>query len=120
MQLIQYETAIKAKEVGFNEPCENWYRDNGELFGKGHKAGGVKPPVSQAQNRIIAPYQSQLQEWLRKKHGKHILIDTRGYPNIPEWIIWGNLKNGVKTKIFKEYKEALEYGLYETLKLIKP
>ena len=60
--LISFETAILAKEKGFNEVCLDNYGLDGNLY--------VKQPIELSPNNsmwnhvISAPTQSELQKWL--------------------------------------------------------
>ena len=108
-QLISFETAKLAKEKGFEKLC-NFSYDEDEI---------ITANCEQAYN-FVAPTQSLLQKWLREKHNFHICI-------------WFNSLTGKyridspideldilfeKLNEFKTYEEALEYGLFEILKLI--
>lgn len=112
-KLISFETAILAKEKGFNEVCLNNYALDGNSYDR--------KPVG-----LSAPTQSLLQDWLREKHNIYIVI----LPTIN--MCWAfkiiNIGNenielppydGVDAYDYSVYEEALEAGLFEGLKLIK-
>ncbi len=68
-----------------------------------------------------APYQSVVQEWLRKRD-IHISV---GSNNIEQFFVWVDVikPNCIKSvspefKYFKTYEDALEHGLQESLKML--
>ena len=75
----------------------------------------------------------ELQRWLREVHKIHINIQMLYQCNIEPaefegWIIYiagesfetnYEINKDLISKVFKSYEEALEYGLFEMLKLIK-
>jgi hypothetical protein len=122
MTLIQFNTAKLAREKGFkfqNAASENDY---------------------QGEN----PTQSELQKWLRDVHGIDIIIDLsltnlynknernyfvdiyctnlKTHPKIDEYIQSKGIgvpEGGGSHKLFISHEEALEDGLFESLKLIE-
>lgn len=119
-QIITFETAKLAKEVGFDSREYQFYRDNGDFVGRGGKKSGLKLPVLSGVNRQVAPYQSTLQWWLRDKHGLHCSI----YPLKDGWA--GDVRpikqpnpSHISVERFPSYEELLEKLLYEGLNLIK-
>ena len=92
-QFVTYETALKLKEIGFDEPClgrfvgENTFiLDSGEL--------------SQKQNTTtyapLSPLWQQVIDWFREKHNIHISI-----PNYYDG--WSIDIRGFKQNINLEY-----------------
>jgi len=133
-QLVNFETAILAKEKGFDEPCptgaygkyENkihvWMQLKNSLIPKYESLGNDETGPS-------APMQSLLQKWLREKHNIHVYpIIEMIVLNAPLYIVSiiikdNNAEYGI-TRIgyitgFRSYEQALEAGLLEGLKLIK-
>ena len=123
-ELIKFETAVLAKEKGFDILTNKFYDiETKEL----KSASGLSMPSTCPQypkpnyidlDLCYAPTQSLLQKWLRKKHKQYVLVDMnidRGY--------YGKYFNEESafqyTGIFNKYEEALEQGLQESLKLIK-
>lgn len=129
-QLVSFETAKLAKEIGFDEKCLYHYRTGKSI---GTKAGELfnETFISNAcsnsdwkEGACTAPTQSLLQRWLREEH--KIVI------TISHWIeqpVNGKIYSDCydynfhqlyhETIIYKTYEEALEEGLQEGLKLIK-
>ena len=111
-ELITYDTAVLAKEKGFNIYGFQNYNRRGNLK---HRMMGVA--------EYPAPTQALLQRWLREEH--KILVESlysySANDYIPkvgklneyqDYIIYTNMS-------FKTYEEALEIGLQEALKLIE-
>ncbi len=82
-EIVSYEVAKLAKEVGFDAYCQFYYID----LEDGHRLEGVlqefKSPYTngilrekQNLSGFIAPEQSLLQKWIRDVHNLHIYIDT--------------------------------------------
>ena len=136
-QLVTFDTAKLAKELGFDEPCIDTYKDV-ELYK--HKAKRYNSSfntewreeliknsaMSNAKiARYSAPTQSLLQKWLREKHFIEVYV-------VPYSVSGGHAMRGGKGFYevvvdksvttwsgHKSYEEALEKGLQEGLKLIK-
>ena len=134
-QLIQYKTALLAKEKGFNEYCKKEYVETlehtlacrGGDFTFPHQPPriidiGIKESYDKFHAK--APTQSLLQKWLREVHEievnpaqnftkggikmqYNISIESYKYNHLGKYI-YGNT-----------YEEVLEVGLQEGLKLIK-
>jgi hypothetical protein len=115
--IIKFETAILAKEKGFNNdlqwcgfaPCS--YDEKGN-FWKNTFYG------------IEAPTQSLLKKWLRDKYHLYVRVGTTSltthFPMIELVEVDGTrLKGPVYIKNYQTYEEGLEVGLFEALKLIK-
>ena len=113
-EVISYKTAKLAEKKGYEGVLASifgcsYYNHKGEL--NGCILESIKDPNKKS---IPAPTQSELQKWLREKHNIHITIWFNKLTKkcriaIPEDI----------SKVeYKTYEEALEYALYEALKLI--
>ena len=118
--IIQYETAILAKEIGFDVITDKAY-----WF--------ANPMLNNLETKIIdntlktnfnfrafaqnclAPSICELQKWLRDSHNKDVLMLK---PNNNEYVsyIWGETR---ELQSFKTYEQALEYGIIQALKIIK-
>ena len=119
-QLISKETAVLAKEKGFNEETYNYFNQNDECetsLSKEYFNKGIH--TSENIITISCPTQSLLQKWLREKHNIDILIlgtdgfyyigiHKKDFHNLPKYF-YPN---------FKSYENTLEFGLQEALKLI--
>ena len=116
-KLISFETAILAKEKGFN------ISSRGEGMGKRIFINGeLVDTIFSSKDHIHAPTQSLLQKWLREVHEISIKIDDY-YTNSRVRFDYNVCELGSQEDnpvgIFETYEEALEIGLQEALKLIK-
>jgi hypothetical protein len=129
-QLVEFETAKLAKEVGFNEFCYSLYQDEQCLlkdcfeynpsfkyYNSEYKSSSDNPEWFLA-NACSAPTQSLLQKWLREIHGIEVFTKSE-YKDTKKigFYYGGDLEYSKPT--YKTYEEALEKGLIEALKLIK-
>ena len=140
-QLIQYETALLAKEKGFNEYCKKEYVETlehtlacrGGDFTFQHQPPriidiGIKESYDKFHAK--APTQSLLQKWLRGKQiditvitdwkkGKRVYYVGFSFVNHKNEIdIWFS-KDEDKNKIeYPKYEDALEVGLRESLETV--
>ena len=124
MKRIDFETAKLAKEKGFNISFEEpplAYTDAGTLL----RFGYYQP--NNINFIFAAPYQTELQKWLRNEHKIWVNVEFESYlPDVPKYyaeIKSLNSKNmGERLldgfSLFKTYEEALEQGLLEALKLL--
>lgn len=140
--LIQFETAILAKEKGFNINTKYQYQyiETKKLTDE-HDFYHIEGDFSRSNLRIASNYyasgcsqvylptQSLLQKWIREVHNLHIYIDTTP--------IFDRIQEGSKYKctiklpfqpfrwttahyyLANTYEQVLEIGLLEALKLIK-
>ena len=120
-QLITFETAKLAKEMGFQSYTSFYYSEDGEI--KGTKMGMHGNP--NAYGGISAPTQSLLQKWLREVHEINLFMSTWGYNNefyhvedIIKGLGFSSTIIGNGGKGSTNYEEALEQGLVVALKLI--
>ena len=110
-QLITFETAIQAKEKGFDIRTERAYYGDSWTESTGGKSHGKE--------EAYAPTQSLLQKYFREKHELHAYADC----NIKGWY-WGlERTNGTsiscqpaKEPYHKTYELALERALVEANK----
>jgi hypothetical protein len=115
-QLISFETAILAKEKGFDilDEDTNPIYVNGILLYRGH---GCTDELL-----FVAIKQSLLQKWLREVHNIHIWIRFRQDEPVNKYeyniLIDINDKRNEKAEICESYENALEIALYESLLLI--
>lgn len=111
-QIVSFETAKLAKQMGFNEWCYYYYDFNGKIDSNNSS-------ITTNAKYCSAPTQSLLEKWLREKHNLFISVwfnDLTG-----KW--WVDIYELPTMKIFydseiefKTYEEALERGLQEALK----
>lgn len=131
-QFVTYETALLAKEKGFDENTDKCYADTKEheyedVWNHGDDIKVEYEPPHIVSSRYIedynytryicdAPTQSLLQKWLRENHSIHITIEYRGryYGNV--WRVSDGL---TRIEQQEEYEAALEMGLLQALKLIE-
>lgn len=133
MKNVNLEVAKLAKEKGFNEKCFHYYIVDFMNF----KADGIPRPhltpiednpnilqlckVGERQLHLVsAPYQSQLQTWLRDNHMIDIigkLFNVKG----KKMYAFDICKKSIYIKCEKKdtYEEALDISLLEALNLIK-
>jgi hypothetical protein len=68
---ISFETAKLAAEKGYDEDCDSAYDIHGNIIYIDNYVLGIIPEYC-----CPAPYQEELQEWLREEKGIHICIDV--------------------------------------------
>ena len=136
-QIINLETALSAKNAGFNIRCENVYaetlahEDYNRHTGDEYDVEYVPPRVLSRDGyddfiKIVceAPTQSLLQKWIREEHEFIILINYSYWDDNFMFEICGRRVNsdillGIDfSNRFETYEESLEFGLLETLQLI--
>lgn len=115
---ISFETAKLAAEKGFNEDSVSYYTTKGELS-VSISIIGIEPKF-----KCWAPYQAELQEWLRNEHGVSVLVEldeTLSYI----WIITGLYPKAsiqefhVSNEVWcGHYEDCLEDGLQTALRLM--
>lgn len=134
-QRVNYNTAVLAKEKGFDIVVSEWYDETGVLIDETSDdhvecmydngdilcfRNGDIPNIS------TAPTQSLLQKWLRDVHGINNLNIYPVYRNsvLAGYGYWkgilgmNNLYLFNKQPLFPTYEEALEQGLFEELNLL--
>lgn len=141
--LISYDTAVLAKEKGFNEPVYYGYNNekklsHEEIWNYSCEGGMSLDEWLHSFNeenydgyKYSAPTQSLLAKWFRDEHGIHVIP----WCNASGWAWELEKVDGTHISImdidddiegtqpesgmFKIYEEALEAGLKEALKLIE-
>lgn len=136
---VTFDTAKLAKEKGFDEFCDESFDENGKASGftgydlmKKHNKNSAVHLINTNSEEFeypnilcTRPTQSLLQRWIREVHNIHVdvhptLINKKWYPkavnldNTNDNILAGRLFD-FHRDIFEE---ALDLGLYVTLKLI--
>lgn len=69
MRRISFETAKLAAEKGCDEDCDSVYDIYGNIIDIDNYGLGIIPEYC-----CPAPYQAELQEWLRNEHGVSVLV----------------------------------------------
>jgi len=121
-QLINFETAKLAKEVGFDNGC---YHLHGEYDGYVGIHNIDNFNRSNDKKQYSAPTQSLLQKWLREEHNIQVFMKpfydskekkTTFACDIIEIVRSGRVK---KSHRCDTYEDALEEGLVNGLNLVK-
>lgn len=118
---IKEETAKLAKLKGFDEWCADFYGTYAGYVGMHHDDNSNK--YNKGEN-CSAPSQTELQAWLRVKYHLYVHVATNSitthFPMIQLAEVGGTqMKGPAYDKNYRTYEEALEVGLFETLKLIQ-
>lgn len=119
MRRISFETANLAAEKGYDEDCDSVYDIYGNIIDIDNYGLGIIPDFD-----CSAPYQAELQQWLREEHGIAVLVtldETLSY----YWIIVPlHPKSSIQeSKVAQEiwccqYEDCLESGLQAALKML--
>jgi hypothetical protein len=131
--IVCYETALLAKEKGFDWDTIWYYNTDKESIQSVYyddTPNNKTVPVNEWMAndeyfQCTAPTQAYLQKWLREVHKLHINIHPH-YDNFGEHTGWDLTsitpllegRNTIIQAMFEMYEEALEMGLQEALKLI--
>lgn len=135
---VTKETAILAKELGFNLWVSSYYEDGrlheDEVWGgfidrikNEFNYTDFEEEIAEEIEVILVPIQSKLQKWLRDVHKFWIDIDVEVFKdNTVYYVLNGvhkffeepNFNIGQRPEFF-EYEEALETGLMQVLKILK-
>lgn len=129
-QLISYETAVLAKEKGFDIPIQHTVDKRSQLYDIHKDVISINSTTVDNWNKfetvVSAPTQSLLQRWLREIHSLHIMIVP--LTGLDNWVYSIHEDSTIDFKkvvefnynlSYKTYEEVLEKGLQEALKLIK-
>ncbi len=119
MRRISFETAKLAAEKGCDEDCDSVYDIYGNIIDIDNYGLGIIPEYC-----CPAPYQAELQEWLRNEHGVSVLVyldETLSY-------IWTITCLHPRASIMEyhqsnevwcgHYEDCLEAGLQAALELM--
>ena len=121
-ELITFETAKLAKEKGLIEgiPVNNTYTIGFKSIKPKNKLNDFLPrnSVKGQPHLALAPTQTLLQRWLREKHEIFVTV----VPYVKEaklmWTTYLHLRDK-DFQAWSTYEQALEQGLFESLKLIE-
>jgi hypothetical protein len=102
-EFVPYDRALKLKQLGFDEPCLDFYDDNQELFYNHENKEKIHIGDS-----VKAPLFSQAFRWFREKYNLCYNINKHGY-----WFFeikkdegYGDLTDVVCCFDFESYEEA--------------
>jgi hypothetical protein len=119
-QIIKYETAVLAKEKGFDEKCSKVYVNDGYL--RDYHMINLSMNVI---NLYSAPTQALLQKWLREVHSIYVDVNSIVMLRDSKRLFGGNVNGNFKplsshiiSCSYPTYEEALEQALIESLKMI--
>lgn len=119
-EFIKYETALIAKEKGFNIYQSTFYNRTGDF----HKSAVSGYDFTSCKHNVVAPTQAVLQKWLREKENIIIYVEHKIHGKFKREDVFFYriiLPSGIAhnvTQDFKTWEEALEEGLVTALKLI--
>jgi len=65
-EFCTYETALALKELGFDEPCLTYYKNDGEFSPLPYEKEGFT--LSDLDKAILSPLYQQVFRWFREKH----------------------------------------------------
>jgi len=136
-RLVKYDTAILAEKLGFNETCNTVYINKNkpaihfpmrselgftdikdfEQCGLHNSTNHQLDPEFKCE--VSAPSQTELQTWLRKNKKTHISIT---YSHATKYIVEVYSLEEPDIRLmreinFDEYEDALEYGLFEIIRM---
>lgn len=137
-QLITFETAKLAKELGFTWECIHFYNKKGELEDRYESSGSstdTNVPIYLYEFydnynskgwlgvECSAPTQAHLQKWFREVHSLHIVvdvtIDTEWYFTVYNLKDKRNAEIQTPAKSYETYEEALNNAFIKTFKILK-
>ena len=133
--LVTFDTAILAKNAGFDVPTAPVYylRDTEKL--EGTELGVIPQNHNFYKPRVSVPTQNLLQKWLRENHDIHLVISRKyewhleSSPIFEGWNVHIDVPIGHKElsntvnkyyfyAIFDTYEDAIEAGLLQALRYI--
>ena len=127
-EIISVKTAKLAAKKGFNVPCfysvdgdNNVFELELDFIGNGYTETVLELLDD---GEYLAPTQSLLQKWLREEHNLYVMpIFNQGLSEQINCKIFKKAEGDLSEclgayKGFSSYEEALEVGLFETLRLL--
>jgi hypothetical protein len=126
-ELITYETAVLARDKGFDLPVDFCFRkfhnDVSEIYEVDENFNGTdwNNGLNLNEEFFSKPTQSLLQRWLREKHKLHIelFLTSDGYWTVRNIVKICDADIGIRdSEFYPTYEQALEEGLQIALKLI--
>jgi len=119
-QLISFETAILAKEKGFNEPCYDTFMGDASIKNISYHFNEPAYNTELLKCSYSAPTQSLLQRWLREIHKIHIVINYNIVNKTYLFCILNLKQDEILSEqyLYFTYEETLEKALQEALEFI--
>ena len=124
-EFVSYEMALALKELGFDEPCFTYYKNDQlsnilELV----KNSEMENVNNEVDNYISAPTFSQAFRFFRERHGLYGLYTMGDYENNFYWQIWRNdyiTKTYITASnyVFEKYEEAELACLLKLIEIVK-
>lgn len=124
-EFVSYEIALALKELGFDEPCFTYYKNDQlsnilELV----KNSEMENVNNEVDNYISAPTFSQAFRFFRERHGLYGLYTMGDYENNYYWQIWRNdyiTKTYITASnyVFEKYEEAEQACLLKLIEVVK-
>lgn len=125
MKRISFDTARLADEKGYKVGCNQCYICDTQTIGAPYYGDSFKNGDDNGSCIYEAPYQSELQEWLRNNYNCFIVITPEAYTEQINWQVqvlfydnlsydcWSNKSSGMygDNGEFPTYEDALEFGL---------
>ncbi len=107
-EFVPYKLALELKELGFDEPCLDFYDDNQELFYNSEN----KDKIHIGDN-VKAPLYQQAFRWFREKYNIipniHSVYIDETHTKINFWVWFANYEENSNEEIY--------YGTYEEAEL---
>jgi hypothetical protein len=113
---VNFDTALMAKEKGFDEICYYHFGSDGHPFESRNPQGSKN---SQWVKCVARPTQAFLQQWLREVHEIDVnpVLKAKGFKFYNVSIVKYNTIDYTEDQNFT-FTQALEFGLLKGLKLI--
>ena len=108
-EFVPYVLAVKLKELGFDEPCFNFYMGGFKELGK------IKLvlPNNIHDSNVLAPTFSQAFRWFREKYNIH--SSPKKYDETKWWVEWGTWTSPV----FETFEEAELSWLNKLIEIVE-
>jgi hypothetical protein len=121
-EFIPYELALELKQLGFNEPCFTYYKNDQlsdvlELV----KNSEIENVNNEPDDYISAPTYSQAFRWFREKYNIHVwIINAEDNHNVFKPFFRGvNIHDQHLVDFYKTYEEAELACLKELIEIVK-
>ena len=113
-QFVSYEIALAMKELGFDEECLGYYRNDSKSLFIGEDSRVQK-------DSIQSPLLQQCIDWFREKHNLHIAIKTEYNGTFIITIYNMNRPQKANQSFYQynTYQEAREQAILKAIELCK-
>lgn len=130
-EFVTYEIALKLKELGFNEECFGFYKTSlnestPELIIIKCNYNSGKYITIPEEFHEDAPLWQQAIDWVREKHGIHIILTINPYSEYTKDIYgWKIYRDSVLQCIINsedetyEFKDSLEISMLKAIELVQ-